>query len=252
MGNIIRWTRTSLKRLQAILFPPHCVACSELLEPDGNWCPSCWQTLIRDRQFDYCPACASTLGPHHKIVKGRCGFCQKAPQILQGVCRVADYRGILGHVVRNFKYNRDLHAGRVAAELLADALWEIDWTKEIDFFVPIPSRYDWSLSRGFSHTRLLAEHLSRAFQKPAPDALKQTRPRRPQVGLSATARLENIKGAFRATYNIPLSEAKICLVDDVMTTGATLTEAAKTLLDAGAKSVHAAIIARSVPENPFL
>jgi len=164
---------------------------------------------------------------------------------LAAISRAGSYDSVLAQAIRNFKYNRNLHAGYILGDLLAQAISEHSWSSEIDVVVPIPAHWTRLWTRRFSHTRLLAEHVSRVCSIPMLPLLRQARATLPQVGLSASAREENIKGAFRPAKRIPIDGAKVCLIDDVMTTGATLREAARTLHRAGADTVYGAVLART-------
>ena len=237
---------TLCEQAAALVYPRYCVACRALVLPQANWCSPCWSDLALARLRTSCPTCARTLGPHLKITsKGRCPYCRDEPRILTAVCKVGDYGAVLGGAVRNFKYNKDLHAGWVLAKLLYDHLVSVPWASDLEVLVPIPSHWTAAWSKGFSPTKLLCERVSQSSLIPMMPVLRRAEFRRPQVGLSAAARSENIKGAFAIVERLPIKGATVCLIDDVMTTGATLREAARVLLDAGAKKVYGAVLARA-------
>jgi predicted amidophosphoribosyltransferase len=100
------------------------------------------------------------------------------------------------------------------------------WLTEIDGFCPIPAHWTRRLIRRVDHTRIIADRLSLHTHKPVLPVLRRSRPTPQQVGLSAAARAQNIKNAFTTSPRWPLDSSTLCLVDDVMTTGATLFEAA--------------------------
>lgn len=206
------------EHLAALAFPRHCVACQRLLGPQANWCPPCWNELVITRQRPYCPTCGRPLGPHQRITrKKRCAGCENEPWVLAGLCLVGTYEPLLSEAIRNYKYNKHLHAGQVLAELLAGHLADRLWIEEVDVLVPVASHWSRIWRRGFDHTRLLVEHLARRTGIPVLRVLERTRATAPQVNLSATSRAENISGAFRTKSHMPLDGAVVCLVDDVMT-----------------------------------
>lgn len=242
------------QHLWAVVYPDRCAACDQLLMPNRHWCTQCWTALTVARQRQYCPACGTTLGPHHDTRQGRCRFCRDQPAVLDGVCRVGSYESALMLVVKKFKYKQNLRCGEWLAELLADVLSEQEWFEDLDVIVPIPTHWSRRWERGFSHTRLLVERISQESSLPPLPLLGCTRPLVPQAALSARARVNNVKGAFAPAKGWPVKGAVVCLVDDVMTTGATLREAARTLRHAGARQVYGAVVARAslddVPTAP--
>jgi ComF family protein len=154
--------------------------------------------------------------------------------------------------VQNFKYNSDIYIGEFMSDLLAQSLLDMDWLEEVDALCPIPIHWTRRLSRGFNQANIIADRLSAPTHLPVISLLSRVRPTPQQVGLSAAARAENIKDAFRTKRFWPIEGATICLVDDVMTTGATLYEAARTLKRAGAKTVYAAVLAKAQKDSTIL
>ena len=108
---------------------------------------------------------------------------------------------------------------------------------------PIPLHRSRLRERGFDQAALLARAAARRFGLPCADLLVRTRPTKAQVGLDRTRREANVRGAFRARVAAP--GARVCLVDDVLTTGATAADAARALLAAGAAHVEVRTLARA-------
>jgi ComF family protein len=155
------------------------------------------------------------------------------------------YEGALSSIICSLKYNRNIYSGELIADLLADKLADQGWLSEVDGFCPIPAHWTRRLTRRIDHTRIIADRLSVHTHLPVLPVLRRLRLTPQQVGLSATARAENIKNAFKVNLRWPLAGSTLCLVDDVMTTGATLFEAARTLKRAGVKTVYAAVLAKA-------
>ncbi len=234
-----------IEQALALVYPSRCPACKQLVKPGTSWCAKCWPALALTVQRPYCSSCGRTTGPFQHIDDlGRCNACVDEPKTLTKVCRVGDYSGELGSAIRNFKYQKVLRAGYVLGDMLASQLGAQEWVDTINMVVPIPASGGLLASARFSHTKILTERVAKVCSKPAVRALASTGQRRRQVGLSAAARVENVKGAFKTRGRFPLQGASVCLIDDVMTTGATLREGARMLLDAGAQSVFAAVVAR--------
>ncbi|MDR7070785.1 ComF family protein [Pseudoxanthomonas japonensis] len=147
----------------------------------------------------------------------------------------------LDRLVPRFKFHRDLAAGRLMAGLMTQALAS---APRPDAIVPVPLHSRRLRERGYDQALELARPLASAFGLPLrPDLLQRIRPTTPQSELDASQRQRNVAKAFAVPPRIALP-AHIALVDDVMTTGATLQAAARALLSAGAARVDAWVCAR--------
>ncbi len=112
---------------------------------------------------------------------------------------------------------------------------------------PIPLHWTRRLWRGTNCPETIAEHLAEGLNVPfAPDLLVRTRKTKRQAFLPPGQRLENVRGAFRPRKGYDLTDLRVLLVDDVLTTGATCNEAARVLLAARAQAVAVAVIARAL------
>jgi ComF family protein len=158
------------------------------------------------------------------------------------------------------KFRRRERLGRRLGALLAQA-----WTKlgclvdcELPLIVPVPLFHLRERERGFNQARLLAEGLKHSLdtlpgaKKKRIDAtlLVRTRATLPQAGLKVGARKENVRGAFAVVKPEHVQGRQVVLVDDVMTTGATLSACASTLKKQGASRVYALAMARATPQFP--
>jgi ComF family protein len=144
------------------------------------------------------------------------------------------HQGALAQAVHQLKYRAVADLARELATRLQPALTP-DQT-----LVPVPLHPDRERERGFNQAQLLAVALARGSGLPLARALVRTRPTRSQVGLSAAARRQNVQGAFAALPPVP---PRAVLIDDVITTGATLRECARALRQAGAQQVSALVVA---------
>lgn len=133
------------------------------------------------------------------------------------------------------------------APLLAGTFVE-SWKRgEFDFLVPIPLHPKRKRKRGFNQAAVLARKLSRLIAIPwSESALRRVRDTAPQVGLSDSERLRNLHAAFECEDHALVAGKRLLLIDDVMTTGATLASAAAALVSAGATRVSALTLARAV------
>jgi len=193
-------------------------------------CASCGAGVAAEHAHRFCAPCREQIGP----------LTQPLPE-LDGVAQLmaaADFEGLLALLVQRFKYSAELPLARPLAELLVETALAYDL--DPDCVVPMPLHPARQRERGFDQVHLLAGPLSEALAVPRIQALARPERRRPQVGLPLTERLDNVAGAFAVAGDPSRIEGRtVLLIDDVVTTGATLAEAARALRGAGAASVDA-------------
>ncbi|MDP8972863.1 MAG: ComF family protein [Actinomycetota bacterium] len=154
------------------------------------------------------------------------------------------YEGVGEELVHTLKYNGNLRiVEKVMAPLMADVFSGSPDSNRFDGVVPVPLHRSRLAKRGFNQAELMARGVARRINAPVLDKLKVVRRTRDQVELSAGARRANVAGAF--TSRGPVA-GRILLVDDVFTTGATLSECAGVLRKAGAGEIHALTLCRTV------
>lgn len=155
-------------------------------------------------------------------------------------------RGIVRHVILDFKYGRRMHLRHLVASWLFVALKD-DRLRQRDFdlIVPVPLHPARQRERGFNQAALLAELLSCKISIPARPVLERVRYTTTQTAFDRAERMENLHGAFRLRKNADVQQLRVLLVDDVLTTGSTLSECARVLKKAGAASVYAVTAARA-------
>ncbi len=237
-------------RLGRVLLPPRCLVCGEPGSGGRDLCEACQRALPWNRCA--CMHCGLPLfapeaspgateggtAPEPLV----CGRCLRRPPPLERVHAAFRYGFPVDRLLPRFKFHRDLAAGRELAHALRRSLEEAAGRERPDALVPVPLHPARLRERGYNQALELARPLARAFAIPlAPEALERVRDTAPQSGLGALARRRNPRGAFEAGAAPP---AHVVLVDDVMTTGATLSECAKVLRRAGARRVDAWVVAR--------
>lgn len=225
-----------------VLVPPVCVACHVTMTRHDTLCPDCWRGI----DFIRPPLCDRLGIPMPFDVGGIMVSAAAAadPPVYDRARAVARYDAVMRRLVQDLKF-RDMHHGRrlfgrwlreAGADLLADA----------DVVVPVPlSR--WRLAwRRYNQSAVLAAEVARLSERPyCPAALKRTRRTRPQPGLSRAQRIENVRAAFAvpAARKADVSGRAVLLVDDVITTGATIAACARALKSAGARRVDVLALA---------
>jgi ComF family protein len=148
------------------------------------------------------------------------------------------YEGVGKRIVQTLKYGRYLPVvERLMVPMLREALSE-----KFDVVVPVPLHRSRLRSRGFNQAELMARGLAEKIKAPLSDRLEAVRRTRDQVELTAAGRRANVEGAFRSRGAV---RGKALLVDDVFTTGATLSACAAELRRAGAREVHALSLCRT-------
>jgi ComF family protein len=161
---------------------------------------------------------------------------------------VAAYRGrgIVRDVIHEFKYNRQIHLRHLVARWLRAALDDERLRCcQFDVIVSVPLHPARQRERGFNQASLLAELLGAHTSIPCKLLLKRIRYTTTQTALDRSERMENLHNAFRLRKNADVRGLRVLLIDDVLTTGSTLSECARVLKRAGAISVHAATAARA-------
>lgn len=225
-----RW----LGRIHRALLSPRCLLCGERGHTGLDLCATCRDALPWNHSA--CPRCAIPL-PH----AATCGACLQSPPPLAATRAVFVYGFPLDRLAPRFKFHHDLASGRLLAALMAEGLADAGRPQAL---LPVPLHAGRLRQRGYDQALELARPLARALHLPLrADALVRLRATAPQSELDAATRRRNLRGAFAVKPDTALP-AHVALVDDVMTTGATLHAAAITLRRAGVARVDAWVCAR--------
>ena len=231
------WLRNDASHL---LWPARCLVCGEAGEEARDLCLACSQALPWQRSA--CMRCALPLptAASSMAMHCTCGRCLRRPPPLQAVHAACAYAFPVDRLLPRFKFHRDLAAGALLAQLMAEAFSPLERPQGL---VALPLHRSRLRARGYDQALELARPLARALQLPLLEgALRRTRATAPQSELSALARRRNLRGAFACDGMV--LPAHVVLVDDVMTTGATLHAAARALRRAGVERVDAWVCAR--------
>lgn len=234
MSNFLSPILNSCVNFAQHLLPQDCLLCGASA---GNrlLCPECLADLPR-HDGPSCPVCALPT-PRGEI----CGACLKHPPAFCRTQAAFDYAFPVDAMLHAFKY-----AGRLpVADALAHPLAELARSHPLpDALVPMPLHPARLKERGFNQAMELARALSRELGVPAlPDAVTRQKDTAPQAGLPWKERRRNIRGAFGCDRDF--SGKRLAVIDDVMTTGATVGELAKTLKNNGAE-VEVWVVARTL------
>jgi competence protein ComFC len=227
-----------------LVYPRACVACGRN-EPRESMhiCWNCLSSLrlIVDR---YCEVCGD---PAEGILDGpfRCGWCMKSPPLFERARSAVRYRGPIREAMREFKYGDAIGVARDFTDLLEAVVSGHYRNVAFDEVMAVPLHVVRERERSYNQSRLLAEQLARSLGIPhRQSGLKRTRWTGTQTHLTAQKRRRNVKGAFQVVCPEWIDGRRILLVDDVMTTGATVNECARCLRASGAAGVWVVTVAR--------
>ena len=238
--------REFLRGLLDLALPRVCARCGSAPRDRRPLCARCFAALPRVAAH----ACARCQQAPASAPGQLCGGCAARPAPLAACVADAWFRGEVEDWIRRFKYparglsRLDPSAAALARTLVREAARRAP-PLPVDRVIPIPLHARALRRRGFNPALLLAREVGRSAGAPvAPVALQRVRDTPSQTGLDRAGRRRNVRGAFRARHP---QAGRIWLVDDVVTTGSTLEEAARTLLHAGAAEVIAVCAARTPP-----
>jgi len=227
----------------AWLLPWRCTLCGNPGMPGLDLCAACRADLPWNTSA--CPGCARPLPAGASA--WRCGACLSHPPAWDIAFSALHYALPVDALVQQLKFHGRLARARLLGELLAQALQSERHTPWPAALIPVPLHPNRLRERGFNQARELALPLARHFAIPLRDDLaRRIRATAPQVGLTAAARARNLRGAFAIDGAPP---AHVALIDDVLTTGSTLTAMSLALRAAGSMQIEVWTPARSTPEH---
>ncbi len=245
----VLWLRRAVGAVLDAVLPPQCLSCGDVTQTPGALCPACWARIV----WLAPPLCARCGAPFefdpdpHGTEGALCGPCLAAPPAFERARAVFRYDEASRGLILAFKHADRTHAApsfgqwlaRAGAEVLADA----------DIVTPVPLHWTRLAWRRYNQSALLAHAVARASGRSClPDLLRRIRRTPTQGERGRAARERNVRRAFAVSerYRPLLSGRRVVLVDDVLTTGATVEECARVLTESGAASVAVLTLARVV------
>lgn len=221
------------------MLPARCLVCGERSRDDAGLCAACRDELPWNESA--CARCALPL----PVSAAACGSCLSAPPPFAATWTPLRYEAPIDRLLPRFKFHAGLAEGRLLAHLMLERL-AVDALEGVDLVVPMPLHPSRLGRRGYNQALELALPLVRVLPRPLDiDALRRVRATPPQSELDAAGRRRNMRGAFEADA-ARVRDRLVLLVDDVITTGATIAEAAQTLVHAGAREVRVLAVARAL------
>ncbi len=230
-----------VEALRGLFFPLHCADCGVAI-PRGWLCDSCDTNL----QWIKAPRCETCSQPFDGTMgEFVCVNCRG--RAFHFDCAVAPLRsrGSLREMVHRFKYGRELWLVQPLTGFLQRGLEDPRLRdRRFDGIVAVPLHARRKREREFNQSEMLGRELSRRSGMPFLDVLERVRYTETQTHFDRGDRMQNLRDAFRLRQNVRVPGKNLLLVDDILTTGSTLDECARTLLDAGAQSICALTVAR--------
>ena len=230
--------------IASLLYPASCTICAASVETGEYLCSECDNQVSRIVP----PFCAKCSEPFDGAITSEFACANCAHRKIHFEAAVAAYRarGIVRHVMLNFKYGRQMHLRHLVARWLVAALDdERIRERRFDAIVPVPLHPARQRERGFNQAELLAQWVSNHIAVPLRPALQRVRYTTTQTAFDRAERMQNLRDAFRLRKNTDVRRLRVLLIDDILTTGSTLSECARVLKQGGAQSVYAATAARA-------
>ena len=230
-------------KLFDVLLPPLCLACDMRVATHGTVCQNCWSQI----HFIAAPYCFGCGAPFDAPVgEGQiCAPCLTYSPVFSAARAAMIYDDVSKRLILGFKHGDRTHMASAMAQWMQRAGQE--YWNDADVLVPVPL-HRWRLfKRRYNQAAMLAQHVGQGTGKPVwVDGLLRQRPTPTQGHMSREERQKNVKGAFTVNprYRQAMSGKNVILVDDVLTTGATLNECSRVLLEVNANSVRVLTLAR--------
>jgi ComF family protein len=237
--------RASVRTAVDLILPPTCLACRKPLGAAGGLCAECWTKMgFIDRP--YCERLGTPF-PHDPGGALLSPAAIAAPPAYERARAAARYSDVARDLVHLLKYGDRLDLARPLGRWMARA--GVELLADADALVPVPLHWTRLWRRRFNQSAALAQSVSGVAGVPVVDhILARTRATPPQVGLARSERARNMQGAFVVPKHarVDVKGRKLVVIDDVLTSGATLDACARVLLRTGAARVDALVLARVV------
>ncbi|MDX1496537.1 MAG: ComF family protein [Salinisphaeraceae bacterium] len=231
-----------IERVSAIIYPPHCLLCGDSGHRDLDLCPACYRDLPWNEH--HCPRCAVPMQPPPGgTVNSPCGQCLADPPAFEHSIAALEYNPTTGWLVSGLKFRKQLSHARLLGQLLAEQVSATaSWLP--DRIIPVPLHRQRLRERGYNQALEIARPVARKLGLPLDiRTAHRQRHTEAQSELKRKARQKNMRGAFSVARS--LEGQSIAIVDDVVTSTATVAELAKALCEAGAERIQVWAVARA-------
>lgn len=215
-----------------IIYP---LVCAECHRPNHNKasnsyiCDECYRGIKRHIP-PFCHKCGRGLSEIKSIRSGICATCSNRHYYFQEAWSLCSYEGTIKDLIHKFKYNQKIQYKAIFENLLKEFFEAFNILRDVDLIVPIPLHPARLREREYNQSQILASMVAEIIKKPAAlDVVTRLKNTRSQIDLDEKRRIKNITGCFAVKNPVQIKSKSILLVDDVLTTGITLSEAARTI-----------------------
>jgi len=238
-----------LRGLLDVALPQSCVVCDRIVPSTADpLCDTCRRAIDDLRRLPCCPRCARTMHPAAIHGHGCRGCRTERYWNVAGLVRVAPYEESLRRMLIRLKHSRDARPGDLLGRLLAEELRR-RWIDQVEALVPVPMHWLRRWQRPREHALALAQAVARELGVPVQRAaVRRVKYAQSQMRLSSREqRFENVRNCFGPARRPNVAGKTVCIIDNLVVTGATIHEVSKVLRRAGAKRIYAAVVARATP-----
>lgn len=237
-----------LSKLLNLLFPLRCLGCDDILGEEKGYlfCDKCLKTCDFFAGRKRCRICSVPIDGESNL----CDLCKAHERYFIQNISCARYKGAVKKAIKRYKFGKREDLYRGLGEILADEIFEHNLLA-VDFITAVPIHKNRLKKRGFNQSELLAKYVAKELKIPYEKrALVKIKDVPPQSSLKTPAeRRKNVQGAFAVADKNIVGGKNILLIDDVYTTGATLSEISRILIRSGAKVVYTATVAMAKHEK---
>ena len=251
LESVRRRARNFFAASERLLLPPRCAYCDEDFFPTGalHLCGQCRASLASPLGR-VCRRCSAAIPASQPAESTDCVQCSAEPWHLDQVISLGHYHGDLRAAVLRAKLAHEEALARTLGMLLFEERRESLAALRPDAILPIPMHWTRRIARGVNSAEIFADEVAKGLGAPmATGVIRRIRRTEKHGYISRHKRFQNMRGALRVSSAYDLADAKILLVDDILTTGVTANEAAKVLRAAGACQIFVAIIARAESDH---
>ena len=243
---ISKFTNDFFHGLNNFLFPPQCLICHAPNLDANKLCADCF-AKCNFISPPFCQKCALPRAAHNFGDAVICFSCEQIPTIALAIRAVFIYDDWIKPLILRFKYADSLYLADYFAPLMIQSGQEI--LKNSDLILPVPLHYLKKIWKKYNQAEVLAHLIAKQTQLPWANNILKRKKFIGQKGKSAKTRVQHLKNAFAINDAALIQGKNICLIDDVVTTKATVNEISHLLLKNGAKSVSVLAIARAQIQN---
>jgi len=238
--------RGLFKGIKDLIYPNCCLACKNRIDPAEARdlvCLRCWEKIEKNLP-PFCASCGRRMDKASRA-KNICSSCLKFRFHFDRAFSPCAYTGTIKQLIHEFKYCGKDYLGEPLGSLMNKFIKDYRLPIEyLDFIIPVPLHKIRTREREFNQAQLLSDQIAKEFNKKVlPDVLLRSRPTRTQTELTFEERRKNVERSFTVRDAELIKDTNLLLIDDVLTTGATSSEAARALKDSGARIVFVMTLA---------